>query len=80
MGSSVNAFVLKGSEPMLVETGAAIQRADFMETRFARSSIPPISGGSGSVTPISTTSACTSCSRKTRLRVLTTFLGMGIIG
>src|SRR5438046_7298322 len=35
----INAFVIKGSEPILVETGAAIERAEFMEA--LRSVIDP---------------------------------------
>jgi flavorubredoxin len=77
----VNAFVLKGSEPMLVETGAAIQRADFMQT--LRSVIDPADlrwiwlshtdfDHIGSLHQL--------LEENPRLRVMTTFLGMGIMG
>lgn len=61
----INAFVIKGSEPILVETGAAIESADFMQA--LRSVIDPADlDGSGSATRTSTTSAaCISCSRRT---------------
>src|SRR5262245_30075091 len=77
----VNAFVLKGSEPILVETGAAIQRAEFRWT--LRSVIDPedlrwiwLSHSDfdhiGSLQPL--------LEENPRLRVITTFLGMGIMG
>ncbi|HVH26776.1 MAG TPA: MBL fold metallo-hydrolase [Vicinamibacterales bacterium] len=77
----INAFVLKGSEPMLVETGAAIERADFMEA--LRSAIDPADlrwiwlshtdfDHIGSLHQL--------LEENPRLRVITTFLGMGIMG
>jgi hypothetical protein len=56
----INAFVLHGPEPLLVDTGAVVEHEEFM-TACDRSSIPPTSSGSGSPTQTSTTSGpCTS--------------------
>jgi flavorubredoxin len=77
----VNAFVIKGSEPILVETGTAIESAEFM--RALRSVIDPADlrwiwlshtdfDHIGSVHQL--------LKENPRLRVITTFLGMGIMG
>jgi len=77
----INAFVIKGPEPMLVETGAAIERADFM--RALRSVIDPADlrwiwlshtdfDHIGSLHQL--------LEENPKLRVITTFLGMGIMG
>ena len=77
----INAFVLKGSEPILVETGAAIERAQFMQA--LRSVIDPADlqwiwlthtdfDHIGSLHQL--------LEENPRLRVITTFLGMGIMG
>jgi len=76
----INAFVLKGSEPILVETGAAIQRAEFMDA--LRSVIDP---GDLKWIWLSHTdfdhvgSLHQLLEENPRLRVITTFLGMGIM-
>jgi len=62
----INAFVLHGAEPVLVDTGTVLQSEDFM-TACVRSSIHRTSVGSGSATPTSTTSGhCTNSWRRTR--------------
>jgi hypothetical protein len=77
----VNAFVIKGSEPILVETGAAVESADFMQA--LRSVIDPADlrwiwlshtdfDHIGSVHQL--------LEENPRLRVITTFLGVGIMG
>ena len=77
----VNAFVIKGSEPILVETGTAIESAEFM--RALRSVIDPADlrwiwlshtdfDHIGSVHQL--------LAENPRLHVITTFLGMGIMG
>ena len=77
----INAFVIKGSEPILVETGAAIERAEFVEA--LRSVIDPADlrwiwlshtdfDHIGSLHQL--------LEENPRLRVITTFLGMGIMG
>jgi len=77
----VNAFVLKGSEPILVETGAAIERADFMGA--LRAVVDPADlrwiwlshtdfDHIGSVHQL--------LEENPSVRVITTFLGMGIMG
>lgn len=76
----INAFVLKGPEPILVETGAAIQSAEFMQA--LRSVIDPADlrwiwlshtdfDHIGSLHQL--------LAENTRLRVVTTFLGVGIM-
>ena len=77
----INAFVLKGSEPVLVETGAAFESTAFMDA--LRRVIDPADlrwiwlshtdfDHIGSVHQLLT--------ENPRLRVITTFLGMGIMG
>src|SRR5512144_2277525 len=77
----INAFVLKGPEPMLVETGAAIESQEVMSV--LRSVIDPAELKSiwlshtdfdhiGSLHQL--------LLENPRLRVITTFLGMGIMG
>ena len=77
----INAFVLKGTEPILVETGAAIESADFLQA--LRRVIDPAElrwiwlshtdfDHIGSVHQL--------LAANPRLRVITTFLGMGIMG
>lgn len=77
----INAFVIKGSEPILVETGAAVQSADFMQA--LRSVIDPADlrwiwlshtdfDHIGSLHQL--------LAENPRLRVVTTFLGVGIMG
>ena len=77
----VNAFVIKGSEPILVETGTAIERLEFMQA--LRSVIDPADlkwiwlshtdfDHIGSLHQL--------LEENPRLRVITTFLGMGIMG
>lgn len=77
----VNAFVIKGSEPILVETGAAIQSAEFMQA--LRAVIDPADlkwiwlshtdfDHIGSLHQL--------LAENPGLRVITTFLGMGIMG
>jgi len=77
----VNAFVIKGSEPILVETGMVIESADFM--RALRSVIDPADlkwiwlshtdfDHIGSLHQL--------LKENPKLKVITTFLGMGIMG
>jgi len=77
----INAFVLKGSEPILVETGAAMESAEFMQA--LRSVIDPADlrwiwlshtdfDHIGSLHQL--------LEENPRLRVITTFLGVGIMG
>lgn len=77
----VNAFVIKGSEPILVETGTAIESAEFIHA--LRSVIDPADlrwiwlshtdfDHIGSLHQL--------LKENPRLRVITTFLGMGIMG
>ena len=77
----VNAFVIKGSEPILVETGTAIESADFMCA--LRSVIDPADlrwiwlshtdfDHIGSLHQL--------LKENPRLRVITTFLATGIMG
>ena len=58
---AINAFVLHGAEPVLVDTGAVVESDEFMAA--LRTVIDPADlRGSGSPTPTSTTSApCTGC-------------------
>jgi flavorubredoxin len=76
----INAFVIKGSEPILVETGAAIESADFM--RALQSVIDP---GDLRWIWLSHTdfdhigSLHRLLAENPALRVVTTFLGMGIM-
>ena len=76
----INAFVIKGSEPIRVETGAAIESADFMQA--LRSVIDPADlrwiwlshtdfDHIGSLHQL--------LAENPRLRVITTFLGVGIM-
>ena len=77
----VNAFVIKGSEPILVDTGTAIESGEFLPA--LRSVIDPDElrwiwlthtdfDHMGSLHQLLT--------ENPRLRVMTTFLGMGIMG
>jgi flavorubredoxin len=77
----INAFVIKGSEPILVETGSAIESAEFMDA--LRRVIDPADlrwiwlshtdfDHIGSVHQL--------LRENPRLRVVTTFLGVGIMG
>ena len=77
----INAFVIKGSEPILVETGAAVESAEFMAA--LRKVIDPADlkwiwlshtdfDHIGSVHQL--------LRENPRLRVITTFLGVGIMG
>jgi hypothetical protein len=77
----VNAFVIKGTEPILVETGAAIESAEFMQA--LRRVIDPadlrwIWLSHTDFDHIG--SLHTLLAANPRLRVITTFLGMGIMG
>ena len=77
----VNAFVIKGSEPILVETGAAIESAEFMQA--LRRVIDPadlrwIWLSHTDFDHIGSLHAL--LAENPRLRVITTFLGMGIMG
>jgi hypothetical protein len=77
----INAFVIKGSEPILVETGTAIESADFMQA--LRSVIDPadlrwIWLSHTDFDHIGSLHAL--LAENPRLRVITTFLGMGIMG
>jgi flavorubredoxin len=76
----VNAFVLKGSEPVLVDTGAVVERAEFMAV--LRSIIDPSElrwiwlthtdfDHIGSLQQL--------LDENPRIRVITTFLGVGIM-
>jgi flavorubredoxin len=76
----INAFVMKGREPLLVDTGAVVEHADFM--RALRSVIDPADlkwiwlthtdyDHMGSLQQL--------LAEHPGLRVLTTFLGMGIM-
>lgn len=76
----INAFVLHGTEPLLVDTGAVVERDDFMTT--LRSVIDPGElrwiwlthpdfDHIGSITPL--------LDANPDLRVVTTFLGVGIM-
>ena len=77
----VNAFVIKGSEPILVDTGAAIENKEFMSA--LRSTIDP-----GELRWIWLThtdfdhmgSLHQLLTENPQLRVMTTFLGLGIMG
>ena len=77
----INAFVLKGSEPVLVDTGAAVQSGEFMSA--LRSVIDPADlrwlwlthtdfDHIGCLSQLLTDNP--------RLKVITTFLGAGIMG
>jgi len=77
----INAFVIKGPEPILVETGAAIERAEFMDG--LRRVIDPADlrwiwlshtdfDHIGSLHQL--------LEENPRLKVITTFLGVGIMG
>jgi len=77
----INAFVIKGSEPILVDTGAVVESADFMPV--LRSIIDPADlrwiwlthtdmDHIGSLHEL--------LNENPRLRVITTFLGVGIMG
>jgi len=77
----INAFVLKGSEPVLVDTGAVVEKDEFMPA--LRSVIDPADlkwiwlthpdfDHIGSLPQL--------LAENPRLRVITTFLGMGILG
>jgi len=77
----INSFVLKGPEPLLVDTGAAVQREEFMQA--LRSVIDPADlrwlwlthtdfDHIGSLHQL--------LQENPRLRVITTFLGVGIMG
>jgi len=76
----INAFVIKGSEPVLVDTGAAVESASFMET--LRSVIDP-----GDLKWLWLThpdfdhigSLQQLLAENPGLRVITTFLGVGIM-
>ena len=77
----INAFVLKGSEPVLVDTGAAVQSAEFMSA--LRSVIDPADLRWLWLTH--TDFDHIGClpqllAENPRLRVITTFLGVGIMG
>lgn len=77
----INAFVIKGPEPILVETGAAIDSADFMHA--LRSVIDP--ADLRWIWLSHTDFDHIGClhqllAENVRLRVITTFLGMGIMG
>lgn len=76
----INAFVIKGSEPILVDTGAAVQNGEFMPA--LRSVIDPAElkwiwlthtdfDHMGSLTQL--------LAENPHLRVITTFLGVGIM-
>jgi len=77
----VNAFVIKGTEPILVDTGAAVENQEFMSA--LRSTIDP-----GELKWIWLThtdfdhmgSLHQLLAENPELRVMTTFLGMGIMG
>lgn len=77
----INAFVIKGSEPILVDTGAAVQNGEFMPA--LRSVIDPAElkwiwlthtdfDHMGSLNQL--------LAENPDLRVITTFLGVGIMG
>lgn len=77
----INAFVIKGTEPILVDTGAMVESADFMSV--LRSIIDPADlrwiwlthtdmDHIGSIHEL--------LQENPRLRVITTFLGVGIMG
>src|SRR6476469_838693 len=77
----INAFVLKGSEPVLVDTGAAVQSAEFMSA--LRSVIDPADLRWLWLTH--TDFDHIGClpqllAENPRLKVITTFLGVGIMG
>jgi flavorubredoxin len=77
----INAFVIKGSEPVLVDTGAAVHRAEFMSA--LRSVIDPADLRWLWLTH--TDFDHIGClpqllAENPRLRVITTFLGVGIMG
>jgi flavorubredoxin len=77
----INAFVIKGSEPVLVDTGAAVQSAEFMSA--LRSVIDPADLRWLWLTH--TDFDHIGClpqllAENPRLRVITTFLGVGIMG
>ena len=76
----INAFVLKGSEPVLVDTGAAVQSAEFMSA--LRSVIDPADLRWLWLTH--TDFDHIGClpqllAENPRLKVITTFLGVGIM-
>jgi len=77
----INAFVIKGSEPVLVDTGAAVQSAEFMSA--LRSVIDPADLRWLWLTH--TDFDHIGClpqllAENPRLKVITTFLGVGIMG
>lgn len=64
---AVNAFVLHGAEPVLVDTGTVAGAPEFMTALTSVIDPRPSSAGSGSPTPTSTTSAhWPHCSRQTQ--------------
>lgn len=76
----INAFVIKGSEPILVDTGSVVESADFMTA--LRSVIDPAElkwiwlthpdlDHTGSLHPL--------LAENPRIRLITTFLGVGIM-
>lgn len=76
----INAYVLKGSEPMLVETGAVTQRDDFM--RALRTVIDPQDLRwiwLSHTDPDHIGALHQLLAENPRLRVITTFLGVGIM-
>jgi flavorubredoxin len=77
----INAFVVKGSEPILVDTGAAVQSEEFMSA--LESAIDPADLKWLWLTHTDFDHiGCLSrlLAENPRLRVITTFLGVGIMG
>jgi flavorubredoxin len=77
----VNAFVLQGKEPLLVDTGICVERDDFM--RALRSVIDPASLRWIYLThpdPDHTGALHALLAENPDVRVITTFLGVGIMG
>jgi hypothetical protein len=77
----INAFVLKGQEPVLVETGAAIERDEFMQALRSVIDVSDLRWIWLSHTDFDHIGSLHALLEENpRLRVITTFLGMGIMG
>lgn len=77
----VNAFVLRGSEPLLIDTGVVAQRDEFMQTLKSVIDIKTLRWIWLTHTdPDHTGSLSALLAENPSLRVITTFFGVGIMG